>query len=149
MKKDKDFRNRIFASSYFSLGGEESPQKVNKSYGEPFSPNLLYACLKRHHGHLVDRTATRVVNGEVVIDQRFKPTFEVIENVGATSNAELGLEEFIAKGRQMLASGELKITATTLVAALGKRMDIDAKTKDRRADMLQGLFKGAAPKQDT
>lgn len=148
MKRNKVYRERIFESTYFNPEGKVSPAKVNREYGEPFSKDLMYACLKKHHGHNVVRAPSKVVDGKVIVDNRFKQTFSVVENTGVTSNAELGLEELIAKGRTMLASGELRVTATTFVAAIGKRMDIDAKTKDRRADMLSGLFKGAAPKSD-
>jgi hypothetical protein len=121
---------------------------VNRAFGEPFKEQNLYRCLKQHHGYLLVQAPTKVVDGQIIIDNRIKPTFEVVENTQGTSNAELGLEEFINKGRDKLARGEMQISAATFVAALGKRMDIDAKTKDRRADMLQGLFKGAAPKRD-
>lgn len=149
-KRNKEFRLRVFESTYFNPDGRESPMDVNRSYGSPFGQSLLYACLKRHHGHNIVRApATVTDDGKVVVDNRFKQTFDIIETIpGNVSNAELGLEEFIKQGRDKLARGEMQITATTFVAALGKRMEIDAKTKDRRADMLQGLFKGAAPKQD-
>lgn len=149
MKKNKDFRDRVFASSYFSDDTtKESPVKINKSYGEPFKQVTMYACLKRHWGHLMVREASRVVDGKLIIDKRMKPTFEVIENVpqGMTEH-EIGLDEFIREGRAKLQRGELQITATTYLTAIKTKMDNDAKTKDRRLDMLSGLFKGAAPKK--
>ena len=147
-KKNKEFRVRLFSSSYFSPEATESPMDVNKAYKNIFGQSTLYACLKRHHGQDLVRPASKVVDGQLVIDNRMKATYEVIERVGGpTTNHELGLDDFIEQGRQKLANGELSITATTFLQAIKTKMDNDAKTKDRRADLLSGLFKGAAPKK--
>lgn len=147
-KKNKDFRTRLFSSSYFNPEATESPMDVVHDYKGIFGQSLLYACLKRHHSKDLIRPASKIINGELVIDNRMKPTFEVIERVGgATTNHELGLDDFIEKGRTMLANGELRITATTYLTAIKTKMDNDAKTKDRRVDLLSNLFKGAAPKK--
>jgi hypothetical protein len=125
--------------------------KVNKQYGSPFKQAMLYSCLRTHHHQEIVRPPTHIdEKGQVILDNRYKPTFEVIESIptGSTSNHELGLDDFIAKGRVMLAKGELRITASTFLTAVKTKMDNEARTKDRRADMLQGLFKGAAPKRD-
>lgn len=149
MKRNKDFRFLIFDSSYFNPESKTSPQKINRSYGEQFKQVTLLACLRKHHKGAVNRAPSKIVNGQLVIDSRMKPTFEVIEMpTGSTTNHELGLDDFIAKGRDKLARGELQLTATTFLQAIKIKMDNDAKTKDRRVDMLQGLFKGAAPKQE-
>lgn len=150
LKNDKVFRERIFLSSYFT-DNKESPNKVNTSFGSPFKRVTLYFCLRQHHGSDALRPATKVTStGKVLVDQRFKPTFEVIESVPGlpTTNHELGLDRFIEKGRAKLESGEMQITATTYLQAIKVKMDNDAKTKDRRLDMLSGMFKGAAPKRD-
>lgn len=148
MKKNKDFRFGVFNSSYFNPEGKSGPNQVNKAYGMPFLEVTLYRCLQKHHNSQKIRAATKVVNGEVVVDSRFKGTLEVVEHIptGSVTNHELGLDDFISQGRDKLARGELQITATTFLQAIKTKMDNDAKTKDRRADMLQGLFKGAAPK---
>lgn len=151
MKKDKNFRERMFMSKYFKDDGTESMPHVIKSFGNQYKIQTVYACLRYHHGDETMRPATHVLkNGKVVVDRRFKATFDEIEVLPsyATSNHEMGLDDFIAKGRAKLAAGELQLTATTFLQAIKIKMDNDAKTKDRRADMLQGLFKGAAPKRD-
>lgn len=150
MKRNKEFRTRVFESSYFNPDGHESPMDVVRSYGDVFGQSLVYACLKRHHGHNLVRPPVQVVDGKTIVDNRFKNTVDVIENIQPSSvtNHELGLDDFIAKGREKLSRGELQITASTFLTAIKTKMDNDAKTKDRRADMLQGLFKGAAPKRD-
>ena len=121
---------------------------VNRAYGSTFTQTNLYACLKRHHPKVL--VPSKIVDGKLLIDNRMKPTFDVVEILPGQSGTEheLGLDEFIRKGRAKLAAGELQITATTYLQAIKTKMDNDAKTKDRRADMLTGLFKGAAPKRD-
>lgn len=148
MKKNKEFRFQIFNSSYFNPEGKSGPMQVVHAYGDPFIEVTLYACLQRHHGKNRIRAAAKVVDGQVVVDSRFKSTVEVVEQIatGSVTNHELGLDDFIQQGRDKLARNELQITATTFLQAIKTKMDNDAKTKDRRADMLQGLFKGAAPK---
>lgn len=148
MKKNTQFRFKIFNSSYFNPESTRGPMRVNKEYGNPFSYGNLYRCLKVHHGAQLINPTVQVVDGHLVIDNRLKPAYEIVEGIppGSVTNHELGLDDFIAKGREKLARGELQITASTFLTAIKTKMDNDAKTKDRRADMLQGLFKGAAPK---
>ena len=148
-RRNKQFRDRLFASSYFNQGQGESPTDVNRDFNSPFKQTTLYACLKRHHYTELIRPPSKIVDGKLIVDNRIKPTFDVIETLpaGITSNHEMGLDDFIQQGREKLARGELQITATTFLQAIKTKMDNDAKTKDRRADLLSGLFKGAAPKK--
>jgi len=140
----------FMTSSYFNPSSTTSLPAVLRAYGNPVGMVNVYAHIKRHQYAHSLQAPSKIVDGKLYVDKRMKPTFEVVEALpgSPTTNHELGLDDFIARGRAKLASGELTITATTFLQAIKVKMDNDAKTKDRRADMLTGLFKGAAPRRD-
>lgn len=151
MKKNKDFRFRIMQSTYFNPQGNETMMDVVHTWGDPFGSSIMYAHFKRHQAKDLIRAASRFDDkGNLMIDKRMKPTVEVIEHIDpkATTNYELGLDEFIQSGRDKLARGEMQVSASTFVAAIKTKSDIDKNTKDRRLDMIKAFFVDNGQNQD-
>lgn len=55
---------------------------------------------------------------------------------------ERALDEIISKGRNMVRSGEIKITAQSLNVAIKTKADIEKANKDRGLDAMK-MFSGA------
>lgn len=149
MKKSKDFRMRINASKYFNPHGTEAVMDVVRAHGSLFPKDQVYRHLRTHQSEGKAVVPTQVIDGKLVVDSRFKGTLEVVEGIpdNSTSNHELGLDDFIKKGRQQLAAGQLQITAGTFLNAIKIKADIEKGTKDRRMEALKAMFAGAAPKK--
>lgn len=141
MKKHPDFRAQVQHSSYLRPDGNESLQEVVRRWGDPFGMPLMYAHMKRHQ--LKD-----IIKAEQLLPVQDIP-LEIFENpVKSDTPHEQGLDEFIAKGRQMLADGKLPLTASAVLKAISIKADIEKSTKDRRLDVfktMKGAFNG--PKQ--
>lgn len=150
MKKNKDFRYRIMTSTYFHPEGQESAAEVVHAFGDPFKLSTFYAHLQRHQAkdlikaqqrfdikHKTDKPDAKLIIGAVE---------GTVENTGEAH--EQGLDEFIRDGRALLASGELKVTATTFLQAIKIKSDNEKSTKDRRLEAMKAIFKSAAPKND-
>lgn len=152
MKKHEGFTYRLLHSKYFDPNGPETMPDVLRAFQVPIHLQTVYSCLKRHHANLNLRAAVVVTNdGKLLIDKRMKETQELIEApANGETNHELGLDDFIAKGRNMLARGDMMITASTYLSAIKIKADIEKSTKDRRLDALKAMFQGAGPggKQD-
>lgn len=144
MKKNSDFRYRVMQSTYFNPQGTENLMDVVHSFGDPFKSTTMYQHMRRHQAKDLIKAASKFdENGNLLIDNRMKPTIEVIENpTSSTTNYELGLDEFIQAGRDKMARGELPISASTFVAAIKAKADIEKSTKDRRLDMVKAFFSG-------
>lgn len=144
MKKNQDFRYRIMQSTYFNPQGSENLMGVVHAFGDPFKSSIMYAHMKRHQPKDLVKAAKLFDengNAEVVNTVRMLET-----PTRAETAHEMGLDDFIQLGRDKLARGEMSITATTYLTAIKVKMDNEAKTKDRRVDVMKGLFSGAAPK---
>lgn len=134
MKKNKEFRLRILNSSYFNSEASESVLDVNKAFGNLFKIGTLYQHLSRHQQ--VDKiTAPTVI-----------PQLEVVSAVEGKvlsgAEHEVGLDEFIKKGRDALARGDMVINAPNFISAIRTKAEIEARTKDRRLDMIKAFFIG-------
>jgi len=72
------------------------------------------------------------------------PVGEVLEVTSTSANPhEQALDEIISKGRQMVKSGEIKITGQTLNQAIKTKAEIEKANKDRGLDvikMMAGAF---------
>lgn len=164
MKKHKDYRQALLRSTYFRPDGRESLLAVNERWGHPVKVQTLYRHMKRHQIKDIEASeALNKINGtESVVWQRtagnrglkkddkevLTNTAEVIEApVDTTQNHELGLDEFIKRGRASLAIGEMNISAANYIKAIKVKADIEKNTKDRRLEMLRSMFTGAAPKK--
>lgn len=135
-------------STYFEPQGSESLSNVNHAFGDPFGISLIYAHMKRHQAKDLIKAAKKFDgNGNLIIDNRFPATIEVVEaDSNSTTNHELGLDDFIAEGRNKLARRELAISATTFLQAIKIKADIEKSTKDRRLDAMKSMFGGAGGK---
>lgn len=140
--------NDLLASSYFNPKGKESASQVNARYGQPFLNVTLYRHLKLHWSHQLEKAKriavlkTRAPNKWEKLTQ----TVEVVESpVGALQPHEEALDAFIQAGRMKLGADDMTINAANLIAAIKTKADIEAKTKDRRLDMLKSMFVGMGP----
>lgn len=133
-------------SSYFKEDSKVSAAEVVHAWEDPFKLGTLYAHFKRHQAEDLIRTAVRYrPDGKIEVDNRFRQTAEIIaEEEGQPRVHERALGEFIQRGRDMMAAGVLRPSASTLVAAIRTQAEIDAKNKDRKADLLKTIFTGAS-----
>lgn len=147
MKKYKAYCQEVFNSTYFDKTEQLTLPSVMAKYSCTIPRQTVYNCLKRHHAAFLNRPATRVNSkGEVVVDSRFAATETILDTpTGLVKNHELGLDEFINKGRDMVARGEIAITAANYITAIRIKSEIDKSNKDRKLDLLKSMFSGAAP----
>lgn len=147
MKKNPTFRLRAMQSKYFQPSGSESLATVVHDFGDPFPIITVYRHMHRHQ-----------LNDLIKARQRFKevehPHTGLVQAAGAVEGDivskgehELGLDEFIREGRQKLLRKEMTISATTYLAAIKIKSDVEKSTKDRRLDMVKSFFAGGDKKE--
>lgn len=172
MKKHKDYRAACMRSTYFYPTGSESLKEVNERYGDPFKLPTLYRHMTRHQKKDIEIAENMVsVTGEpskvwqrhtgqtahkrVEESRQLAKTEDILGTTVAVVEAdvlprqayEIGLDEFIALGRDRLKHGDMAISASNYIAAIKTKAEIERTTKDRRLEMLKNMFVGAAPKE--
>lgn len=165
MKKHKDFRYACIHSTYQDPKGVESLVQVNERYGNPFLMPTLYRHMQRHHkanksfytqekGEKYEKRSALIGADPNTLElnntkELLENTVNVVESdVMSKQQHELGLDEFIAIGRDRLAHGEMALSASNFITAIKVKAEIERTTKDRRLEMLKSMFAGAAPKQN-
>lgn len=138
------------ASTYFTPTGVETLSDVVYRYEVPLKLPAIYNHMKRHQWKDLQKAEEAQAPKEVTLPSVLQPPIvaAVEGEVVSTQDHEVGLDDFIRKGREKLMADQLPITATTYLQAIKIKADIDKNTKDRRLDAVKSLFKGAAPKQD-
>lgn len=150
LKKNKDVRYRMMQSTYFNPQGSESLMDVVHAYGDPFGPSTVYAHMRRHQAKDLIKAERMLENYE---DNKINKglvdnTVSVIEaSVESTDKHEIGLDQFIAEGRDKLVRGEMQVSATTFLQAIKIKADIQKSTKDRRLDAMKAMFSGASGRE--
>lgn len=163
MKKDKDFRDACMACTYFNPDGKETLMDVNNRYGHPFKMPTLYRHMTVHQAediHMAEKLLeirgiksvnwqrqTRATKPDIDI-KTVESTVEIVEGKKGKPTFEVALDEFIDVGRAKMDMGQIPISATNYIQAIKVKADIDKSNKDRKLDLLKGMFQGAAPKQD-
>jgi 5-hydroxyisourate hydrolase-like protein (transthyretin family) len=172
MRKHQDYRYACLRSTYFDPNGKESLLATNERYGKPFKLPTLYQHMKRHQKRDIERSERlaeitgepsktwqrKTVKTELIRAEKKKElekVEDVIQNTETVIDAplsrrqqyEIGLDEFIALGRDRLKHNEMAISAANFIAAVKVKADIERTTKDRRLEMLRSMFSGAAPKK--
>lgn len=169
MKKHQDYRFACLRSTYFDPNGTESLLAVHERFGNPFKQPTLYRHMQLHQKRDIERSERLAkVNGEpskvwqrntvksvVKADPEVEKTKELLQNtekvveapVGPRQQYEIGLDEFIALGRDRLQHNEMAISATNYIQAIKVKAEIEKTTKDRRLEMLRSMFQGAAPQK--
>lgn len=133
MKRNKNFTERLFSSKYFDKTSDESLPQVIRDFQAPLNVQSVYVCLKRHHLQYTTDL------------KKFENTIQLIDPQAGETEHELGLDEFIKRGREKVNTGEIAINATSYLAAIRIKADIEKSSKDRKLDMLKQMFQGAAP----
>jgi hypothetical protein len=160
MKADKPFRDAVMASTYFNPDGMETLLAVNVRYGQPFKMPTFYKHMKMHQAEdikisetLLEIKGIKSPNWQRNIDRKPKVDIEAVENtvalvegVNKTPDFEKALDDFIKVGRVKMDLGQIPISAANYIQAIKVKADIEMRTKDRRLEMLKGMFTGAAPK---
>jgi hypothetical protein len=140
MQKKPAYTQRIFNSHYFDKQQVETIPQIFDLFKPPMNVQTAYNCLKKHHATKALTPAVKVDDkGNLIVDQRFSTTTEIIEGTGV-ANHELGLDDFIRDGRAALRRGEMQITATNFLQAIKIKSDIEKSTKDRRMEMIKSFF---------
>lgn len=143
MRKNPPFRLRCMQSKYFNPAGHESLAAVVHDFGDPFPLATMYMHMWRHQESDIQRARKKFKEIEHPHSSSKPTPVDVVEgDVVSKAEHEKTLDEFIFEGRQKLLRRELPITATTLLAAIKIRSDIDKTTKDRRLDMIKSFFAG-------
>lgn len=141
MNRHPEFRQQIEASSYFVPGAPESLMGVVKRWDDPFIPVTMYYHMKKH---MVANEIKGLRQTEEQMKQAAVPLDVIEGEVKSDTYHERGLDEFIMKGRELVARGELKINSATYLKAIQLKLDAEKSTKDRRLDafkMMSGAFK--------
>jgi hypothetical protein len=146
MKRNPTFRDQVQASSYMDPLGAESLMEVVHRWGDPFPAPTMYSHMRRHQ----TKAITKIEDTAPV---EAIPIVDLEEEVVSHTAHERGLDEIISKGRQMVRTGDIKINATALLAAIKTKADIEKSTKDRRLEGIK-LFTGAykpnnGPREDS
>lgn len=146
MQKNPDFRRRVMASRYFRPEGTESLAAVVHDYGDPVKLPLVYMHMQRHQPADLLRAKRRFTEARREIEAPLPAEAEVLKSVDSSvltqGDHERGLDDFIQQGRDLLVQQKMKISATTFLAAVKIRAEIDKSTKDRRLDMIKAFFTG-------
>lgn len=148
IKRNPELRKQIYESTYYDPMGSESLMQVFRRWGEPFKEPTIYSHMRRHQ-------AKPTVEIELAAPVTAVPLEELEPEVTSGSAHERGLDEIISKGRNMLRSGELKITTQSLLTAIKTKSEIEKSKKDQGLEamkLMAGAFGGTAvhnePKQE-
>lgn len=135
MKRNPTFKSQVMESNYFDPQGSETLAEAVHRWGDPFSMPTIYSHMRRHQSK-----DTRAI--DIVAPVEAVPIEAIEGDVVSLTPHERGLDEIITKGRNMVAKGEIKITAQALLTAIKTKAEIERSTKDRRLDMVK-MFSGA------
>lgn len=148
MKSHPGYAYRLFNTRHFEpQTGMESIVDVVAAFNCRINMNTIYLCLKKHHAQMKGKPAIRVgKDGKILVDKNYITTQDLINSPdGIIHTHEIALDEIIQEGRNLLASGQMVITAQHLIAAAKTKADIEKSNKDRKLDLLKSMFTGAAP----
>lgn len=136
MKRNPTFKQQVMDSAYFEPTAAESLAEVVNRWGSPFPMPTVYSHMRRHQSK-----PTQAI--EVVAPVEATALVDIEDPVVSETAHERGLDEIIAKGRQAIRDGSLKVSGQMLNTAIKTKAEIDIKTKDRRLDafkMMSGAF---------
>ncbi len=146
MQKNPEFRQRVMISRYFNPDGTEALAEVVHAFGDPVKLPSVYMHMQRHQPADLLRAKRRFTEARREIEAPLPEEAEVLKTVDssvlAQGDHERGLDDFIQQGRDLLVKKDMKISATTFLAAIKIRSEIDKSTKDRRLDMIKSFFAG-------
>lgn len=135
MKRNPPFKDQIMESSYFDPQGKESLAEVLHRWGDPFPMPSVYSHMRRHQSK-----ETRAI--DVIAPIEAIPLDAIETPVTSETAHERALDEIIAKGRQAIRTGELKVTLQGLNSAVKTKAEIERSTKDRRLEAVKAFFLG-------
>lgn len=142
MKRHGAYTQDLFESKYFEKNGQLSLPETMKKYQVDIPVQTIYNCLKRHHHNYTDKPDF-ILNGK---GELITATEKLISQPSEGERVhEMGLDEFINQGREMVARGEIAITASNYITAIKVKAEIEKSNKDRKLDLLKTMFSGAAP----
>ena len=140
MKSHPGYAQRVLGSQYFDSQSTETFPQVFGFFKPPMNVQTAYTCMKKHFAQF-QKEVSITHEGEIVVDKRRKSLGAVLEEHGS-SNHDIGLDEFIELGRQMVKDGRINITGQTYLQAIKIKKDDEKGNKDREADMIKAFFAG-------
>jgi hypothetical protein len=129
-------------STYFNPLAKESLAEVIHRWGDPFPMPTVYSHMRRH-------MSKKTQEIDIVAPEGAVSVVDLEEPVVSSTAHERGLDEIISKGRDMVARGEIKVTAQALLQAIKTKAEIDIKTKDRRLDAYKAMAGAFGGQKDT
>ena len=135
MKRYKGYTHELFNSRYFDKNAELTLPQILVKYNIPISQQTVYSCLKKHFPQFNAKIAP-------LLAQTLTNTVNLIEGSDSSKPHEQVLDEFIQRGRSMIKSGELVVTAPTLIQAINTKANIEKSQKDRKLEMIKAFFAG-------
>jgi hypothetical protein len=151
MKNNEQFRTAVMRSTYFKPDGVDSLAQVLRDFNDPFKLSTVYLHMQRHQESDLmlarKRFAKLPPEKKIILPGDNVPgqAIAVVEgDVVSQEQHELGLDEFIRKGREMLEENKLPITATTYLQAIKIKSDNNKSAKDRRMEMIKQFFSGGS-----
>lgn len=111
-------------------------------WGDPFNTATIYTHMRRHRTKQTQEI-------DLAAPTEAVPLVDMPGEVTAVASSahERGLDEIIVKGREMIRSGELKITTQALLTAIKTKSEIEKSNKDRNLDamaLMASAFSGTA-----
>lgn len=141
MKRYKGYTHEVFNSKYFDKQAELTLPQVMIKYNVTISQQTVYSCLKKHFPQFNAKIAP-------LLAQTYQNTITLIEGNENDKPHEQVLDEFISRGRSMIRSGEMIITAPTLIQAINTKANIEKSQKDRKLEMIKAFFAGKDADED-
>lgn len=146
MKRNPTMREQVLSSSYYNPNGNESLIQVFKRWNAPFPTQTIYSHMRRHQSKPVAAIELAAPVQAVPIED-----LEEVTPRSGTAH-ERGLDEIISKGRNMIRSGELKLTTSALLTAIKTKSEIEKSKKDQGLEamkLMAGAFGGNDGATDT
>lgn len=112
---------------------------VWKRWGLPFPEPTIYSHMRRHRPKKIEEL--------IVPTEALKVEYLEPESTATTAH-EKGLDEIIAKGRNMIRTGELKLSTQALLTAIKTKSEIEKSRKDQGLEamkLMAGAFSGTNP----
>lgn len=141
IKRNPELKAQLLKSTFYDPSGSESLMQVFRRWGSPFKEPTVYSHMRRHQSRPTAEIELAAPTQATLIEDN-EP-----QVVSGTAH-ERGLDEIIARGRNMIASGELKITTQALLTAIKTKSEIEKSKKDQGLEAFK-LMAGAFGGNDT
>jgi hypothetical protein len=147
-KKDLSVRKRIRYAAYKREAGDETLQDISIEIG--VSSPSIYNHVKRHMEDVSERyqarrevqTAKKVAAVKIQVQEEAELVLEAdtVDAIEARPLEIAALDDYIAQAKALIDRKELKITASTFLAATKIRSDWSNKQQSNKTDFMKTIY---------